>query len=121
MTTLADEQCSDLCAVEDGSPTNGKPNPRANKEAAKNRGQEFVWRDVRILDESQTGRQPGNRHSALNSKAESDLPVGKGNERKINQEDQNREWPRKHIRQQHRHSRHATINEMAGKEKPLQS
>ena len=56
MTTFADEQCGDLCAIKYGATTNSKPNPGADEEATKNRRQKFVGRHVGIFDESQAGR-----------------------------------------------------------------
>jgi hypothetical protein len=58
---------------------------------------------------------------ALRKATAPDLPVAQGNEGQVDDQDQPGQRHAQHVGQQHGNARHAAVDEVAGKQKPLQS
>ena len=91
MAALADQQRRDLGAVEDGAATHRQPDPRAEKEAAEDGGEQPVGGHVRDVDQRQRHRQPEDAGSTAHREGGANLPVTERDEGQIDDRDPDRE------------------------------
>ena len=120
-TAPADEQGGDLGAVEDGAAADGKANARAEKEPAEYRRQQQVVRDVGVRNDCERDRQTRNTDRAANRERPADLPVPDRDERQVHDRKDDGERSARDFPEQHRHAGHATVDEIAREQEPLQT
>ena len=109
-----------ICSIQNRAATDGQPDARADKEASEDCRQKFVRRDVGKLDEGKNQRQSGDRQDAFDGEHATDLAIADSDEWKIDNQDQDRQRRMKNVRQQHRNTRHAAVDETARQKKAFQ-
>ena len=68
----------------------------------------------------QADRQPDDRRGAADRERPADLAVAQGDERQVDDQDQDRERQAEHLGQEHRDAGHAAVDEVARQQEPLQ-
>ena len=118
---LADEQRRDLGAVEHGAAAHRQADARADEHAAEDRRQQQIVRDVGKVHRRDDDGQADDRQGAAQRERAPELPIPEHDERQVDDRQPHRERHRRRLRQQHRDAGDAAVDEMAGKEKPLEA
>ena len=86
MCFFADEQRGYFGTIQHGAAPHGQTNAHANKKTTENGSEEFIVRNIGIMNKGNTQRQAGDSQGAFYSEARTQFIVTQNNKRYIDNE-----------------------------------
>ena len=115
----ADDQCRDLRPVEDRTTAYRQSDAGADEKPAKDGCQQFIWCDVRKMDQEQAESETANGESTADRKPRSDLAICECDERQVDHRYKDGERKSQNVGNQHRDTRDPAVDKPAGHEESL--